>query len=216
MDPGTCVFLGGCVGLCGYIWRSDVVEVLGGTRESHEVHRFIHHSSLIKLTRALPPIQQPQVRALQLKFPNVIMDLFTAGHKVKFSDNPESIFLGTVAVETPFGTIHFAVMLINTPFLLYLADMDCCGVYFNNINNILVHNGKKHLIVRKWEHSWFFLDGAKTTAVHCYFTETELRQLYRRFGYPAAERFCRVLARAGYKNVNEFVMAKIGKYCHYC
>jgi hypothetical protein len=34
-----------------------VVEVLGGTRESHEVHRFIHHSMSIKLTRALPPIQ---------------------------------------------------------------------------------------------------------------------------------------------------------------
>jgi hypothetical protein len=35
-----------------------VVEVLGGSRESHDVHRFIHHSSSIKLTRALPPIQQ--------------------------------------------------------------------------------------------------------------------------------------------------------------
>jgi hypothetical protein len=57
MDSGTCVFLGGCVRLCGYMWRSDVVEVLGGSRESHDVHRFIHHSSLIKLTRALPPIQ---------------------------------------------------------------------------------------------------------------------------------------------------------------
>jgi hypothetical protein len=33
-----------------------VVEVLGGSRESHDVHRFIHHSSSIKLTRALPPI----------------------------------------------------------------------------------------------------------------------------------------------------------------
>jgi hypothetical protein len=46
------------VRLCGYMWRSDVVEVLGGTRESHDVHRFIHHLSSIKLTRALPPIQQ--------------------------------------------------------------------------------------------------------------------------------------------------------------
>jgi hypothetical protein len=35
-----------------------VVEVLGGSRESHDVHRFIHHSLSIKLTRALPPIQQ--------------------------------------------------------------------------------------------------------------------------------------------------------------
>jgi hypothetical protein len=34
-----------------------VVEVLGESRESHDVHRFIHHSSSIKLTRALPPIQ---------------------------------------------------------------------------------------------------------------------------------------------------------------
>jgi hypothetical protein len=47
-----------CVRLYGYMWRSDVVEVLGGSRESHDVHRFIHHSSSIKLTRALPPIQQ--------------------------------------------------------------------------------------------------------------------------------------------------------------
>jgi hypothetical protein len=39
------------------MWRSDVVEVLGGSRESHDVDRFIHHSSSIKLTRALPPIQ---------------------------------------------------------------------------------------------------------------------------------------------------------------
>jgi hypothetical protein len=39
------------------MWWSDVVEVLGGSRESHDVHRFIHHSSSIKLTRALPPIQ---------------------------------------------------------------------------------------------------------------------------------------------------------------
>jgi hypothetical protein len=32
------------------------VEVLGGSWESHDVHRFIHHSSSIKPTRTLPPI----------------------------------------------------------------------------------------------------------------------------------------------------------------
>jgi hypothetical protein len=92
--------------------------------------------------------------------------------------------------------------------------MNRCGIYFNNINNTLMHNGKKHPIVCKWEHSWFLLDNAETTAVYYHFTETKLRQLYRRFGHSAAERFYRVLARAGYENVNEFVMAKIGKYCH--
>jgi hypothetical protein len=92
---------------------------------------------------------EPQMRALQLKFPNVTINSFIAGHKVKFDNNPESTFLGTIAVETPFRTIRFAVMLTNTPFLLCLANMDRCGVYFNNINNILVHNGKKYPIVRK-------------------------------------------------------------------
>jgi hypothetical protein len=142
------------------------------------------------------------------------MDSFITGHKVKFGDNPESTFLETVVVETRFGTIRFAVMPINISFLLCLANMNRCGIYFNNINNTLVHNGKKHPIVRKWGHSWFLLGNAKTTAVHCHLTETELRQLYRRFGHSAAKRFCRVLARAGYENVNESVMAKIGKYCH--
>jgi hypothetical protein len=155
-----------------------------------------------------------QVRALQLKFPNITINLSIAGHKVKFDDNPESTFFGTVTVETPFKTIRFAVMLINTPFLLCLANMDRCGIYFNNINNTLVHNGKEHFIVRKWEHSWFLLGDAEITAIHCHLTETELRQLHRRFNHPAAERFCRVFARAGYEDVNESVMAKIGKYCH--
>jgi hypothetical protein len=87
-------------------------------------------------------------------------------------------------------------------------------IYFNNINNILMHNGKKHPIVRKWEYSWFLLDNAKITVVYCYFTETELRQLHQRFGHSAVKRFCRVLARAKYENINESVIAKIGKYCH--
>jgi hypothetical protein len=92
---------------------------------------------------------KPQVRVLQLKFPNVTINSSTAGHKMKFGNNPESTFLGTIAVETPFKTIRFAVMPTNTPFLLYLADINRCDVYFNNINNTLVHNGKKHPIVRK-------------------------------------------------------------------
>jgi hypothetical protein len=33
-----------------------MVKVLGESWESHDVYRFIHHSSSIKLTRALPLI----------------------------------------------------------------------------------------------------------------------------------------------------------------
>jgi hypothetical protein len=124
-----------------------------------EFHLFVFHSRYDgNIFQGIMPdtgaagisiVGEPQVRILQLKFPGVTMDSFTADHKVKFGDNPESTFLGTVAVETFFRTIPFAVMPINTPFLLCLANMNRCGVYFNNINNILVHNGKKHSIVRK-------------------------------------------------------------------
>jgi hypothetical protein len=96
---------------------------------------------------------EPWVKVLQLKFPNITINSFIAGHKMKFGNNPKSTFFGTIAVETPFRMIHFAVMLINTPFLLCLADINRCGVYFNNINNILMHNGKKQPIVCKWGHS---------------------------------------------------------------
>jgi hypothetical protein len=96
---------------------------------------------------------EPQMKALQLKFPNVTMNSSTADYKIKFGNNPESIFLGIIAVEIFFETIRFAVMPINTSFLLYLADMNYCDIYFNNTNNTLVHNGKKHPIVRKWGHS---------------------------------------------------------------
>jgi hypothetical protein len=44
------------------------VEVLGGSRESHDVHRFIHHSSSIKLTRALPLIQQHHRIPMQVNY----------------------------------------------------------------------------------------------------------------------------------------------------
>jgi hypothetical protein len=85
-----------------------------------------------------------ELQALALKkiFPESTIDTFTAGrYKVKFGDNHEISSLGTIGVETPFGTIHFEVMPTNTPFLLCLADMDRHGLYLNNINNTLVHNG---------------------------------------------------------------------------
>jgi hypothetical protein len=51
---------------------------------------------------------------------------------------------------------------------------------------------------------------------YCHFTEGELWQLHRRFGHPAAERLHKVLARAGYDDINESVVAKINKYRHLC
>jgi hypothetical protein len=160
---------------------------------------------------------EPQVKALQKRFPKVTVDTATAEqHKVCFGDNPEITFLETVGVETPFGIVNFAIMPINIPFLFCLADMDRYGVYFNNVENTLVHGGKTYPVVRKWGHPWLLLNGQEAAMAYCHLTEGELRQLHRRFGYPAAERLHKVLARAGYDDINESVIAKINKYCHLC
>ncbi len=77
-------------------------------------------------------------------------------------------------------------MPTNTPFLLCLADMDKYGIYLNNVENVLVYKGKTYPVIRRWGHLWLLLDSLET-AIH-YLTETELRQLHRRFRHPAADR----------------------------
>ena len=51
---------------------------------------------------------ESQFRALQKRIPTIILDISTAGqHRVRFGDNPDIVSIGTVSVETPFGTIFF-------------------------------------------------------------------------------------------------------------
>jgi hypothetical protein len=115
---------------------------------------------------------EPQVKALQKRFPKITVDTSTAGqHKIFFGDNPEILSLETIGVETPFGNVYFAVMPINNPFLFCLADMNRHGVYLNNIDNVLVHNGKEHPIVRKWGHPWLLLNDCKAAVAYCHLTE---------------------------------------------
>jgi hypothetical protein len=119
---------------------------------------------------------EPQVKALQKRFPKVTVDTSTAGqHKISFGNNPEILSLGIIDVETPFGNVYFAVMPINTPFLFCLTDMNRYGVYLNNIDKVLVYNGKEHPIVHKWGHSWLLLNDCEAAIAYCHLTEGELR-----------------------------------------
>jgi hypothetical protein len=93
---------------------------------------------------------EPQVKTLQKRCPKVTVDTAITGqHRVCFGDNPEITFLKTVGVETPFGIVNFAIVPTNTSFLFCLANMDRYGVYFNNVENTLVHGGKTYPIMRK-------------------------------------------------------------------
>jgi hypothetical protein len=117
-------------------------------------------------------------------------------------------------VQTPFGTIDFAIMPANTPFLLYLANMNRHNVYYNKVDNMLMQNGKIYPVIRKWGHLWLFLEDYKPAVACSHLTEGKLRQLHRRFGYSAADRLHKILSRAGYNDVKESVITKINKYYH--
>src|ERR1700716_1637855 len=46
-------------------------------------------------------------------------------------------------------------------------------------------------------------------------TESELRQLHRRFGHPSVQRLVRVLQRAGHEADTKYIKY-LTKYCHQC
>ena len=156
-----------------------------------------------------------QVTALQRIQPSATINTSTAGrYRIRFGDNPECVSIGDVNVSTPFGTLHFAVMPTNTPFLLCLADMDYHGIYLNNVENVLVHKNKEYPVIRKWGHPWLLLDSHETATY--YLTETELRQLHRRFGHPAADRLHKILIKAEHEDVHKDIIDRINKFCHQC
>jgi hypothetical protein len=128
-----------------------------------------------------------QVRALQKKIPNITVDTSTAGkYRIKFGDNPVVKSIGTIGVITPFGVIDFAVMLTNISFFFCFADMKKHNVYLDNTRDVLVYGGRNYPIAIRDGYAWFLLDNLK--GIMFYLTETELWQLYRRFGHFAADR----------------------------
>ncbi|KAI3537561.1 hypothetical protein CSPX01_10149, partial [Colletotrichum filicis] len=66
-----------------------------------------------------------------------------------FSNSKLIKLLRFIVISTLFSNITFYVLLINTPFLYYLRDINKLGVYFNNINNLLVKGDVIVLITYK-------------------------------------------------------------------
>ena len=53
-------------------------------------------------------------------------------------------------VITPIGKIQFYIVYTDTPFLLYLADIDRLQIYYNNLRNVIITYTKKVLVVRRF------------------------------------------------------------------
>jgi hypothetical protein len=109
-------------------------------------------------------------------------------HKIRFGKGDPVASRGTVDVSTLLGTITFYVLPTNTPFLFCIKDMDNMGAELYNLKNVLVQGTKVVLVVRKWGHLWMLLNKLEEAVAWSYLTESELRQLYRRFGHSSVQR----------------------------
>jgi hypothetical protein len=160
-------------------------------------------------------VGEPQVRALQQLDSSVQIDQSTVGqHKIRFGKGT-AISLGTIRVQTPLGYITFHVVPANTPFLFCIGDMDKLGVKLDNLKNMLVQGDKFVPVVRKWGHPWLLLHQPEKSIAWSHLTESELRQLHRRFGHPLVQRLLRVLQRAGHE-VEVKMIKHLTKYYHDC
>jgi hypothetical protein len=131
--------------------------------------------------------------------------------------------IGSVTIKTPIGKIEFHVLETDTPFLFCINDMDALGVYYINVDNMLVTPKGTFPVIRRFGHPFMLWDESLESFINgslnqnpSSLTDTELRRLHRRFGHPATERLHRVLERAGYNDVNKKSIEYITKYCLHC
>jgi hypothetical protein len=69
--------------------------------------------------------------------------------------------------------------------------------------------------VSKWGHPWMLLHQLEQSLAWSHLTESELRQLHRRFGHPSVRHLARILERAGH-NVDIKAIEHLTKFCHQC
>ena len=65
------------------------------------------------------------------------------------------MFIGTIDINSPVGKIQFYIIKADTPFLLYLVDMDKLYIKYDNLKDIIITHTKKVLVVRQFSHPFF-------------------------------------------------------------
>jgi hypothetical protein len=96
-----------------------------------------------------------QFQVLQHLDSIVQLDTFTKGSvKTRFGIDTSS-FIRFVKVIILISEVEFYVIYIKTPFLLYLVNMDKLGVYFNNLQNLLITKTSSILVIQCFSHPFF-------------------------------------------------------------
>lgn len=129
--------------------------------------------------------------------------------------------LGRAAIDFPLGpiwtTIEIYILPRFIPILLSLRDMDKLGVYFDNIDNLLVHkqSNMSQTVERHFGHAvinW-------NPHLQCAFTEAQLRRLHRRFGHPSANKLVNLLEKSDTDEATQEtrdILDKISRQCRLC
>lgn len=129
--------------------------------------------------------------------------------------------LGTAKISFPIEKLTFNITVHilenDVPLLLSLFDMDCVGVHYNNLENKLIHpaSGMTANISRQFGHPFITWN----SPIQCYFTETEIRRLHKRFGHPHQDKLFNLLRRADVgKDTPEMrkLIETITKMCSFC
>jgi hypothetical protein len=130
----------------------------------------------------------------------------------------------SLIIDISFGIVKFHVVKADTSFLLSLADMDRLKVYFNNVENTLnmIIQKQKLPVIRRFGHGFLLWKNFMQTYIDqsfdlnfCYLTETELRQLHRRFDHSSTRKLHDLLERADHE-VKKPVLEKLIKFCTFC
>ncbi|POS82128.1 hypothetical protein EPUL_006743, partial [Erysiphe pulchra] len=140
-----------------------------------------------------------QVKAYISTFNCGKVDKSTAGAITAQFGIGRTTSIGSINILTPIGNVTFHVVNADTPFLLCLQDMDSLKIYYNNLRDVIqMQNGKSIPVIRKFNHA-FLVWGIPSLN---YLTDSELRQLHRRFGHPSVNRLVKTLERAGHHDLN--------------
>ena len=130
-------------------------------------------------------------------------------------------------VQSPIGNLSFHVVDADTPFLLSLHDLDKLNVYYNNLSNMLIGKNTTWPVIRKFGHPFLIwgeslsnycttmVDHGDDTVIECQLTETELRQLHRRFGHPSTYRMMKLLSRSKH-SFDQAILKQIRRLCEHC
>ena len=165
-----------------------------------------------------------QLKALQKIDDTIQLNQSTAGSANFVFDIESTGSIRSIKISTSIEPITFHIISVNIPFLLCLANLDKSKAFFNNVTNKIIQqkSPRSHSVFKKYGHAFLlwniptYVFISESIIQHfCFFTETEIRRLYRRFGHFSMQRFYQILDRAGHE-MNQRIIQRLIKYCHHC